>query len=136
MGNLNAASTLVVTTVHDVQVRPIPVPCAVRPVQCALCHVPCTHRTRPHVAATHAAAAHAAARSKRAAAPSFGQVVDDMPAAELTKHDVPVDVIVTPTRVIRVPNRVPKPSGVFWDLLSPQKLAQIKVCCTLAPCTL
>lgn len=55
------------------------------------------------------------------------QVVDDIPPGQLTKHDVPVDIIVTPTRTIRVPNRAPKPSGVFWDLLSPQKLAQIKV---------
>jgi len=55
------------------------------------------------------------------------QVVTDMPPGQLTKHDVPVDIIVTPTRTIHVPNRVPKPSGVFWDLLSPQKLAQIKV---------
>ena len=50
-----------------------------------------------------------------------------MPAGKLTKHDVPVDIIVTPTKIIRVPERVPKPAGVFWDLLSPQKLAQIKV---------
>jgi 5-formyltetrahydrofolate cyclo-ligase len=57
------------------------------------------------------------------------QVLDanNIPADALTKHDVPVDIIVTPTRVIRVPNRAPKPSGVFWDLLSPQKLAQIRV---------
>lgn len=55
------------------------------------------------------------------------QVVDDIPSGQLTKHDVPVDIIVTPTRTIRVPNRAPKPSGVFWDLLSPQKLAQIRV---------
>ena len=55
------------------------------------------------------------------------QVVDDIPAGSLTKHDVPVDIIVTPTKIIRVPNRAPKPSGVFWDLLSPQKLAQIRV---------
>jgi 5-formyltetrahydrofolate cyclo-ligase len=55
------------------------------------------------------------------------QIVDDMDAADLTKHDVPVDIIVTPTRIIRVPNRAPKPSGVFWDLLSPQKLAAIRV---------
>ena len=55
------------------------------------------------------------------------QVVNDIPAGSLTKHDVPVDVIVTPTRVIRVPNRAPKPSGIFWDLLSPPKLAQIRV---------
>ena len=62
------------------------------------------------------------------------QVVEDMPAGGLTKHDVPVDIIVTPTRVIRVgeggggeTSKLPKPSGVFWDLLSPQKLAQIRV---------
>ena len=78
MGNLDAASTIVVTTVHDCQ------------------------------------------------------VVDDMPGGALTKHDVPVDVIVTPTRVIRVgEGRAPKPSGVYWDLLSPQKLAQIRVLQTL-----
>jgi 5-formyltetrahydrofolate cyclo-ligase len=53
--------------------------------------------------------------------------VIQMPEAELTKHDVPVDIIVTPTRVIRVSNRKPKPSGVYWDLLSPQKLSQIRV---------
>ncbi|KAL3943106.1 MAG: hypothetical protein SGBAC_002797 [Bacillariaceae sp.] len=50
-----------------------------------------------------------------------------IPANSLTKHDVPVDIIVTPTRIIRIPNRAPKPSGIMWDLLSPQKLAQIKV---------
>jgi 5-formyltetrahydrofolate cyclo-ligase len=59
------------------------------------------------------------------------QVIDDekdMPEGwELTQHDVPVDVIVTPTRTIRVPNRKPKPSGIFWELLSPQKLAAIRV---------
>jgi 5-formyltetrahydrofolate cyclo-ligase len=62
------------------------------------------------------------------------QVVPDMmrssevDAAALTKHDVPVDIIVTPTRIIRVSNRLPKPTGgIFWDLLSPQKLAQIRV---------
>jgi 5-formyltetrahydrofolate cyclo-ligase len=53
---------------------------------------------------------------------------DDMPDGwKLTQHDVPVDIIVTPTRTIHVPNRAPKPSGIFWDLLSPQKLAQIRV---------
>jgi len=36
------------------------------------------------------------------------QVVTDIPAGSLTKHDVPVDVIITPTHLIRVPNRAPK----------------------------
>ena len=51
------------------------------------------------------------------------------PFGELTQHDVPVDIIVTPTRIIHVPeeNRIVKPSGVYWDLLSPQKLASIRV---------
>ena len=49
------------------------------------------------------------------------QIVNDIPAGSLTIHDVPVDIIVTPTKIIRVPNRAPKPSGIFWDLLSPQK---------------
>jgi 5-formyltetrahydrofolate cyclo-ligase len=52
----------------------------------------------------------------------------DMPEGwALTKHDVPVDIIVTPTRTIQVSNRLPKPSGIFWNLLSPQKLAAIRV---------
>jgi len=55
------------------------------------------------------------------------QVVNDIPADQLTQHDVPVDIIVTPTRTINVAERAPKPSGVFWELLSPQKLAQIRV---------
>jgi len=55
------------------------------------------------------------------------QIVDDIPSNALTKHDVSVDIIVTPTKVIHVPNRVKKPSGVFWDLLSPQKLSKIRV---------
>ena len=56
------------------------------------------------------------------------QVVDDIPRGALTKHDVPVDIIVTPTRVLRVgQGRAPKPSGVYWDLLSSQKLAQTRV---------
>ena len=51
------------------------------------------------------------------------------PFGSLTRHDVPVDIIVTPTQIIRVPDetKLPKPSGVYWDLLSPQKLAQIRV---------
>lgn len=51
------------------------------------------------------------------------------PFGSLTRHDVPVDIIVTPTQIIRVPGetKLPKPSGVYWDLLSPQKLAQIRV---------
>ncbi len=30
-------------------------------------------------------------------------------------------------RTLRPAKQLPKPSGVYWDLLSPQKLAQIRV---------
>jgi len=54
------------------------------------------------------------------------QLVDDIPAEKLLCHDVPVDIICTPTQTIRVP-RMPKPKGIYWDKLSPQKLGSILI---------
>lgn len=47
----------------------------------------------------------------------------------LMKHDVPVDIIVTPTQTIRVnkAKQPAKPTGIYWDLLSREKLATIRV---------
>ena len=58
---------------------------------------------------------------------SDSQVTTELEGRELLKHDLTVDVIVTPTRVIRTTPTRPKPTGIYWDLLSPQKLAQVKV---------
>lgn len=55
------------------------------------------------------------------------QLVDDIPTDKLLRHDVPVDIICTPTRIIHTNTKIPKPDGIYWDLLSPQKLAQVKV---------
>ena len=55
------------------------------------------------------------------------QVTSELEGHALLKHDLTVDVIVTPTRVIRTTPARPKPTGIYWDLLSPQKLAQVKV---------
>lgn len=55
------------------------------------------------------------------------QLVDDIPTHKLLRHDVPVDIICTPTRVIYTNTEIPKPEGIYWDLLSPQKLAQVRV---------
>lgn len=54
-------------------------------------------------------------------------------SATLMKHDVPVDIIVTPTRILRVDpqKRFPKPTGIYWDLLSPEKLEQVRVLRTM-----
>lgn len=40
--------------------------------------------------------------------------------------DVPIDVIATPTRVIRC-ERGPRPRGVLWDMLSEDRLSEIPV---------
>eukprot|EP00897_Mesotaenium_endlicherianum_P001422 jgi/Mesen1/1307/ME000013S00793 len=56
------------------------------------------------------------------------QLVHDIPAEKMLIHDVPVDIICTPTQIIRIANSpIPKPQGIYWDKLSPQKLATIKV---------
>jgi len=55
------------------------------------------------------------------------QLVDDIPAERMLCHDVPVDIICTPTRTIRVDRKLPKPTGIYWDKLSPQKLASIRI---------
>jgi len=40
-------------------------------------------------------------------------------------YDVPVDVIATPTKLLRIPFNKPKPKGIIWGLLSSEKLEEI-----------
>lgn len=42
------------------------------------------------------------------------QIVEEVP---MTDHDVPVDFIVTPERIIETMRIYPKPKGIRWDLL-------------------
>jgi len=37
-------------------------------------------------------------------------------------HDVPVDFLITPDRVIAAPSLYPRPRGVLWDLLPPERI--------------
>ncbi|KAM0914798.1 hypothetical protein ACQ4PT_011275 [Festuca glaucescens] len=55
------------------------------------------------------------------------QLVDDVPVEKLLIHDVPVDIICTPTQVILTNTAVPKPQGIYWEKLSPEKLGQIRI---------
>lgn len=43
----------------------------------------------------------------------------------ISAHDAPLDLIVTPTRVIRVTDRRPRPEGVDWSILTADKIAAI-----------
>lgn len=42
------------------------------------------------------------------------QILDEIP---MSKHDVPVDFIVTPNRIIKTTHAHPKPPGIIWELL-------------------
>ncbi|UPV75740.1 5-formyltetrahydrofolate cyclo-ligase [Halorussus limi] len=53
------------------------------------------------------------------------QVVTDEVAVEA--HDVPMDLLVTPTETIRTDTEYETPSGVFWDELSEERIAEIPV---------
>ncbi|KAL3504518.1 hypothetical protein ACH5RR_034359 [Cinchona calisaya] len=55
------------------------------------------------------------------------QLVDDIPVEKLLIHDVPVDIVCTPTQIIYTNTPIPKPQGIYWDKLSPEKLGQIKI---------
>lgn len=55
------------------------------------------------------------------------QVVDNLPINLFQKYDSPVDLIITPTEVIRVAKRLPRPAGIFWELLSERRLKIIPV---------
>jgi 5-formyltetrahydrofolate cyclo-ligase len=51
------------------------------------------------------------------------QVIDDRLPQD--PYDVPIDIIATPTRVIRVHGRGYRPSGMIWHMLSNEKLMSI-----------
>jgi 5-formyltetrahydrofolate cyclo-ligase len=61
------------------------------------------------------------------------QVVDESPSpadplADLPSpddHDVPLDIVVTPERIIEVDRTRDRPTGVDWDLLTDDRLAEI-----------
>lgn len=54
------------------------------------------------------------------------QVVD-FPEALLEEHDLTVDYIITPTRVVATGCRRPRPTGIIWSKLGPETLQKIPV---------
>ena len=57
------------------------------------------------------------------------QVVEEVPAEE---HDLTVDKIVTPTRIIDIRRKRPEPKGIFWDEVADQMLEEIPLLKELA----
>jgi 5-formyltetrahydrofolate cyclo-ligase len=58
------------------------------------------------------------------------QVIDDR--IPMTAHDVPLDLVVTPERVIKTRRRLAKPDGIIWDELSEAQLAEMPALARLA----
>lgn len=52
---------------------------------------------------------------------------DTLPIDLFTNYDVPVDMIVTPTEVIRVGKKLPRPEGLLWHILSERRLGVVPV---------
>jgi len=53
------------------------------------------------------------------------QVVDD--AIDPDPHDVPLDLLVTPTQTIETEAVAARPDGLYWDDLSAEKISEIPV---------
>ena len=51
----------------------------------------------------------------------------------MTAHDVPLDLVVTPERVIRVRRRHRRPTAIIWKELSEAQLAEMPALARLAP---
>jgi len=43
----------------------------------------------------------------------------------LEPHDITVDYIITPTKIIRIERKNPRPQGIIWSLLTPEKMNEI-----------
>ena len=52
------------------------------------------------------------------------QLVDDIPSED---HDVPLDIIVTPTKIIRTNVKLTKPQGIIWSKVTEEMLEKMPI---------
>ena len=45
----------------------------------------------------------------------------------MTQHDIPLSAIVTPNEIIEIKSALPRPKGIYWDMLPPEKIEAIPV---------
>ena len=53
------------------------------------------------------------------------QIVDE--EIPMTQHDIPLSAIVTPNELIKIESPLPRPKGIYWDMLPPEKITAIPV---------
>ena len=52
------------------------------------------------------------------------QLVDAFP---VERHDLPVDYVLTPTKLYETKTRFPRPKGIYWELVTPEMLRKIPI---------
>jgi len=52
------------------------------------------------------------------------QLLEKIPTEE---HDIPIDIIATPERIIETKTRYPRPKGIFWEKVTEKMLQDIPV---------
>lgn len=52
------------------------------------------------------------------------QLVDDIPSED---HDVPIDIIITPDKIIRTNTKLPKPKGIIWEKVTEEMLSKMPI---------
>jgi 5-formyltetrahydrofolate cyclo-ligase len=53
------------------------------------------------------------------------QIIDE--EIPMTEHDIPLSAIVTPAEVIDIEPRFPRPKGIYWKMLTQEKIDDIPV---------
>jgi 5-formyltetrahydrofolate cyclo-ligase len=52
------------------------------------------------------------------------QIFDDIPSED---HDVPLDIIVTPRRIIRTRTKMQRPRGIIWEKVTDEMLTKMPI---------
>ncbi len=53
------------------------------------------------------------------------QIIDE--EIPMTEHDIPLSAILTPTKVIEITTKFPRPEKIYWNILPREKLDDIPV---------
>jgi len=45
----------------------------------------------------------------------------------MAEHDIPLNAIITPNKFIEIQSPLPRPKGIYWEILPPEKIEAIPV---------